>query len=245
MHIEQSDFHDQLVRGLAHKMNNILSLFHGYLGLLMDDKQLDRGTREGLAAIRKGAHTASELMDRTRAFTKPPSTVWRQIEPEPFLRMVMPTLESLAENGVKLELRCDAALPNLWVDVSRLRTAIIEIVRNACEASPRDGVVSIELSSESHQRSVKAGAVAAGKANRASQPIHWVVISVTDAGEGIPQENAKKIFQPFFSTKGGHNTMGLGLSVAMGLVQQMGGVIRYTSRVGRTTFRIFLPSRSE
>src|SRR5438067_12527036 len=92
MHIEQSEFHDQLVRGLTHKMNNILSLFHGYLGLLIEGKKLDRETREGLDAIREGAHVASELMDRTRAFATPSSTVWRQIEIGDFMRMLMPSL---------------------------------------------------------------------------------------------------------------------------------------------------------
>ncbi len=48
MRIEQSEFHDHLVRGLTHKMNNILSLFHGYLGMLMEDQKLDRDTMTGL-----------------------------------------------------------------------------------------------------------------------------------------------------------------------------------------------------
>ena len=69
-HIEQSNFHEQLVRGLTHKMNNILSLFHGYLGLLIEDKKLDRATLDGLTRIRQGANEASELMDRAHGLRR-------------------------------------------------------------------------------------------------------------------------------------------------------------------------------
>src|SRR6478752_4020024 len=62
MQIEHSEFQDQLVRGLAHRMNNILTLFHGYLGLLMDNQKLDKETREGLAKIKEGARAASEIV---------------------------------------------------------------------------------------------------------------------------------------------------------------------------------------
>jgi len=239
IHIEQSDFHDQLVRGLTHKMNNILSLFHGYLGLLIEDKKLDRVTLDGLSAIRKGADEASELMDRTKAFAKPSSTVWRQVKMVDFLRMMIPSLESFTERGITLEFHFEETLPELLVDAARLRTAVIEIVRNACEASPDGGVVEISAHAESHLPRPKPGT---GN-NNAAHPITWIVLTVSDQGAGIAPEIEKKIFQPFFSTKHKKNAMGLGLSVAQGLVQGLGGVIRFHSSAGKTTFRLLLPSQ--
>ena len=237
MHIEQSDFHDQLVRGLAHKMNNILSLFHGYLGLLIEDKKLDPETLDGLARIREGAHAASELMDRAKAFAKPSSTVWREIRLEDFLMQMTPTLESFAERGVVIHQEFEEDLPRLWVDAGRLRTAIIEIVRNACEASPAEGVVTIRATQDLHRPRGN------GDSN-AAQPITWVALTVEDEGPGISEELEEKIFQPFFSTKHKRNAMGLGLSVALGLVQQLGGVIRYEREEKKSTFRLLLPSRA-
>ena len=61
MQIEHSEFQDQLVRGLAHRMNNILTLFHGYLGLLMDNQKLDKETRDGLSKIKDGAREDIKL----------------------------------------------------------------------------------------------------------------------------------------------------------------------------------------
>ena len=71
MQIILSDFQDQLVKGLSHRMNNILTLFHGYLGLLLDNEKLDPVTHEGLAKIKDGARIATELMDRTNALVRP------------------------------------------------------------------------------------------------------------------------------------------------------------------------------
>jgi len=238
MRIETSEFHDHLVRGLTHKMNNILSLFHGYLGLLIDDKKVDRETMAGLLRIREGADAATRLMDRTKALAKPSaSSVWRQVAPEDFLRTLLPTLYLYADRGVQIKTSCEPGLAPFWSDTSRLRVIVKEIVKNACEASPPHGTVQISI--KPHLRTVRARA----RASEAS-PVAWTAITVADSGKGIPAELKKKIFQPFFSTKSKPECTGLGLSVALGLIQQLGGAIRLRSKPGRTTVNVLLPSRT-
>jgi signal transduction histidine kinase len=237
MRIEQSEFHDHLVRGLTHKMNNILSLFHGYLGLLIEDKKLDRETVAGLLRIRDSADAAAKLMDRTKAFATPSSTVWRQVAADDFFRSLTPSLQLYAERGIQLKIACDPGVSDLWVDTSRLRVAVKEIVKNAYEASPPHGVV--EIAVKPHARPVRTR----GQRTK-SAPISWTAISVTDTGKGIPAELSAKIFQPFFSTKSKRDSLGLGLSVALGLVQQLGGAIRLQSKPGKTTVKVLLPSRA-
>jgi two-component system cell cycle sensor histidine kinase/response regulator CckA len=237
MRIEQSEFHDHLVRGLAHKMNNILSLFHGYLGILIDDKKVDRETMAGLLRIRDSADAATKLMDRTKALAnRSSSSHWRQIAAEDILRALLPSLQLYADRGVRIQVACASGLPPLWADTARLRVAIKEIVKNACEASPADGIVRISI--KPHKRPVRT------TIRHAAPPISWVAISVTDSGIGIPADLSKKIFQPFFSTKHDTESMGLGLSLALGLTQQLGGAIRIQSKPGRTTVKLLLPSRS-
>ena len=239
MRIEQSEFHDHLVRGLTHKMNNILSLFHGYLGLLIEGGNHDHQTMDGLLRIRDSADAASRLIDRTKALARPSSSIWREIAPESLLKTLAPSLDLLAERGVRIEIDCDPELPDIWADLSRLRMAIKEVVKNACEASPAKGAV--QISAKTYRRTVR------GRARRDVEPapaITWVSISVTDSGEGIPPELTAKIFQPFFSTKSKRDSMGLGLSVALGLVEQLGGAIRVQSKPGRTCVKLLLPSRA-
>src|SRR6185369_8715821 len=102
MQFDHSEFQDQLVRGLTHRMNNILTLFHGYLGLLMDNQKLDKETREGLAKIKKGARAASELMDRTHSLVRPPAVVWREVKLHDFIRMLKPSFDTMRSASTQL-----------------------------------------------------------------------------------------------------------------------------------------------
>ena len=236
MQIQHSEFQDQLVRGLAHKMNNILSLFHGYLSLLLDDKQLDPELLNGLARIKEGANAASELIDRTQALARPSSVVWREVDLCDFLPLLKPSFDACADRDVKIDLDLPEKLPEVWTDASRLRAAITEIVRNACEASPRGGNVEIKVTAETP--------VVSSAASSSAQQMSWISITVTDHGPGIPANVASHIFDPFFSTRQNRNAMGLGLTASLGLIQQLGGVLRFESKPGDTIFRILLPSRS-
>src|SRR5215203_2372497 len=104
MQIAHNDFQDQLVRGLSHRMNNILSLFHGYLSLLVDNEKLDPTTLEGLAKIKLGASQASELMDRTQALVRPTATVLRAIAIGEYLRLLRPGFAQFRGPRTQIEL---------------------------------------------------------------------------------------------------------------------------------------------
>src|SRR5476649_439167 len=102
MQLVFSEFQDQLVRGLAHRMNNILSLFHGYLGLLMDEQKLDPVMKEGLTRIREGAREATDLMERINAISRPTSCTPREMDPADFFRQLTPTLERLRTPNIQI-----------------------------------------------------------------------------------------------------------------------------------------------
>jgi two-component system cell cycle sensor histidine kinase/response regulator CckA len=233
MQIEHSEFQDQLVRGLAHRMNNILTLFHGYLGLLMENQKLDKETKDGLAKIKDGARAASELMDRTHALVRPPSVVWREVKLHDFVRMLKPSFDSLCGPRTTLTIDCPEELPAIWADATRVKSAIFEVVRNAIEATFTGGQVNITLCA-THKP----------PGTPAKQPLQWVSLTVTDTGPGIAEEIKERIYQPFFSTKKKQNATGLGLTVAAGFIQQMGGILRCESAPGKTSFEILLPAHS-
>src|SRR6478752_1797568 len=72
MQIAHNDFQDQLVRGLAHRMNNILSLFHGYLSLLVENENLDPATLDGLAMIKRAPPRPRSSWTAPRHWCDPP-----------------------------------------------------------------------------------------------------------------------------------------------------------------------------
>jgi signal transduction histidine kinase len=235
MLLVNSDSQDQLVRGLAHRMNNILSLFHGYLGLLMDDKKLDPVTREGLAKIKDGASAATDLMERTSALVRPRSAIEREISIADLLRQLRPTFEGASGGRVRIAIECADDLPRVWADSSRIRMALTELVRNACEAAA--AVVTIRVSAEEGRVQGELFGTAGG------QPEHWLSIAITDDGPGVPITESERIYEPFYSLKRRHHNAGLGLTVARGCARQLNGKLTHRSRPGETTFELTVPSR--
>jgi signal transduction histidine kinase len=233
MQIVHSDFQDQLVRGLTHRMNNILTLFHGYIGLLLDDQKLDKTTLEGLSKIKEGARAASELMDRTHSLARPSTLVWREINLSEFLRMLKPTFEVLCGPRNRLEMEIADGLAPIWADATRIKTAVFEVVRNAIDATEAGGTVKVSL----QKAPVPAGVAPANPPER-------LLLTVVDDGPGIPEGSADKIFQPFFTTKRRSTATGLGLTVAQEFVLQIGGSLRFSSVPGRTEFHLLLPTRT-
>jgi signal transduction histidine kinase len=81
---------------------------------------------------------------------------------------------------------------------------------------------------------------------RSNSTENYIVINITDTGQGIPEENFDKLFDPFFTTKEvGHGT-GLGLAISYGIIKEHGGEIFVESELGKgTTFLIRLPLEKE
>ena len=233
MQIMLSEIQDQLVRGLSHRMNNILTLFHGYLGLLLDNEKLDSVTQEGLVKIKDGARIATELMDRTNALVRPMNLVPREIALDEFLAQLAPTFEKLRGLGSKIELECTGDLPIVWADPSRIRLALTELVKNACEATVSGGRIRIVVEAAELKTFLPADH---------GQPSLWASISVIDEGRGIATSIEEQLYEPFSTTKKKQAVAGLGLTVAMGCMQQIGGSIDHDSAPGKTTFRLILPA---
>src|SRR6478735_3355002 len=104
MQLEQSQYQDQLVRGLTHRMNNILTIFHGYVGILLDNDKLDQATRDSLSKIKEGATAATELMDRTQSLVRPSTLVWRQIHLTELLPTLRVVFEGFRDPRTKIEI---------------------------------------------------------------------------------------------------------------------------------------------
>lgn len=228
----QSQYQEELVRGLAHRMNNILTIFNGYVGLMLENQSLDDATRDGLCRIKAGARAATELMDRTHALVRQPNIVWRQIDLGDFLRTIQPAIASMSKPAVPVEIHAPAGLPKVWADSTRLRTAVLELVRNAVEATPKGESLQLILSRTTAPHDLSLA--------KPDESLERVALAVIDHGAGIPPELEAKIFVPFFSTKRKQDANGLGLNVAQGLIEKCGGSLQYQSRPGETKFEVLL-----
>jgi len=148
--------------------------------------------------------------------------------------LLRPTLGMQIE--IESMLAQDAA-PAL-IDSSQLSTAILNLALNARDAMPEGGKLTLET------KNVVLDADYASM-NSDAEPGNYVMIAVSDTGEGIPGFLLDKVFEPFFTTKGLGKGSGLGLSIVYGFVKQSNGHIKIYSEQGHgTTVKLYLPQAS-
>ncbi len=139
-------------------------------------------------------------------------------------RTLMLNASLLRIASVRAETRLDPGLPEIVGSEDQLQQVFMNLVSNAAQAmEPQDGgVLRVET--------------------RRADNGHHVIVKVRDTGVGIPEENMLRLFEPFFTTKKKGKGVGLGLSVAYGIVQEHGGSIYVHSVVDAgTTFNVKLP----
>ncbi|HSM75618.1 MAG TPA: ATP-binding protein, partial [Desulfobacterales bacterium] len=219
----------KLAAGVAHQLNNPLSGITLFSKIVLEDYELPAEAREDLQRILRDAQrcrdTVKELLEfarQTRQLMKP-NDINRAISRTLFLLQN----QTLFQN---IEIRTDLApdLPPVQSDIQQINHLFMNIILNAAEAMEGKGRLSI-----------KTAAAPAG--DRAMIEIH-------DSGPGIPENVLPHIFEPFFTTKEEGKGTGLGLSLVYGIVENHGGTIRATSRVGEgTTFfiELFFAGREE
>jgi two-component system sensor histidine kinase HydH len=138
--------------------------------------------------------------------------------------------------GVTLELRLADGLPQVLIDPEQLKQVLLNLVRNAIQAMPSGGTVTLSTM----QSYARAAAYSDSGAPRFTDTPQ-VLIRVRDTGEGIKPEDLPRIFVPFFTTKG--SGTGLGLAISQRIVENAGGRIEASSRPGEgAAFSIRLPA---
>ena len=228
----------QLTGGVAHDLNNILTVITGTVEILAeavaDRPQLAAIARMMDAAAARGA----DLTQRLLAFARKQPLQPREVDVN---SLVMNAAELLRQTlGGTVEVRMSLAedVARALIDPSQLTNAILGLAVNARDAMPDGGRLTIETRNveldESHADAN--GGVTAGP---------YVMLAVTDSGHGIPAGIMERVFEPFFTTKGVDKGTGLGLSMVYGFVKQSNGHIKIWSEEGHgTTVRIYLPQVS-
>lgn len=225
----------QLTGGVAHDLNNILTVITGTVEILAEGV----ADRPELLAITKMIDDATargaDLTQRLLAFARKQPLHPREIDVNKLVmeatNLLRPTLGEHVE--VSMTLAGDAA--HALIDPSQLTNAILNLALNARDAMPDGGKLTIETSNvvlDEDYASIN-GDVAAGA---------YVMIAVTDSGHGIPADILNNVFEPFFTTKDVDKGSGLGLSMVYGFVKQSNGHIGiYSEESHGTTVKIYLP----
>ncbi|CCE12026.1 putative sensor histidine kinase with a response regulator receiver domain [Bradyrhizobium sp. STM 3843] len=228
----------QLTGGVAHDFNNILTVITGTIEILAeavkDQPQLVQVTKMISAAATRGADLTQHLLAFARRQPlQPRATDVNKLVIEA-ARLLRPTLGEQIE--IESMLAPDIA-PAL-VDASQLSTAILNLALNARDAMPHGGKLTLETKPATLDADY-------ARLNNDVMPGNYIMIAVSDSGEGIPSHMLDKVFEPFFTTKEIGRGSGLGLSMVYGFAKQSNGHVKIYSEEGHgTTIRLYLPLAS-
>ncbi|HXZ48559.1 MAG TPA: nitrogen regulation protein NR(II) [Usitatibacter sp.] len=226
--LEQQEANRELIRNLAHEIKNPLGGIRGAAQLLEGELE-DPGQREFTQVIVKEADRLQSLMNRLLTPNRLPRMEPINIhEVTERVRMLL-----LAEFPAGLEIRrdYDASLPDLHGDKEQLIQALLNVARNAAQATSGRGDILIST------RIARQVTIARSRYR------HAIAVSIEDNGPGVPPELAERIFYPLVSGREGGT--GLGLSLAQSFVSQHHGLIEFESVPGRTRFTVLLPLHAQ
>jgi two-component system cell cycle sensor histidine kinase/response regulator CckA len=225
----------RLAGGVAHDFNNLLTVILGYSQILADG--LPEGSRlaDNTAQIKSAADRAAGITRQLLAFSRKSVLSPRIIN----LNDVVLNLDSLLRRliGEDIEVRTVPAndLGSVKADPSQIEQVLMNLALNARDAMPRGGTVILETANVSLDGTY-------ARDHQSVEPGRYVMLAVSDTGEGMGPETQARIFEPFYTTKEVGKGTGLGLSMVYGIVKQSGGYIWVYSEPGQgTTFKIYLP----
>lgn len=222
----------QLTGGIAHDFNNLLAVIMGNAELL---EYVD-GTKSAMtSAIIRASERGAELTQRLLAFSRMQPLKPEEIDLCQLMTGMLDLMRRTLGETIQISTYAHDGLWDAHADSGQVENALLNLVINARDAMPDGGNLTIEctnVSLEGNNMAMNLD-IAAGD---------YVVLSVTDQGDGMSEDVRKRAFEPFFTTKEAGKGSGLGLSMVFGFAQQSGGQATIYSEEGKgTTVKLYLP----
>ena len=225
----------RLAGGVAHDFNNLLTAIIGYANLLSNNGT-DSQTRRQAGTILQAGQQAAALTKQLLAFSRKQILQPRVID----ANLLVANMERLLRRiiGEHIDIRTELTAMNgcIKADPHQVEQVVMNLAVNARDAMPRGGRLLLKTATRS-VRDDEVNELPAGD---------YVVLEVSDNGQGMDRQTIERIFEPFFTTKVSGKGTGLGLATVYGIVRQSGGGIQVESQPGSgSTFRVYFPQSDE
>ena len=235
-HAERMQSIGQLAGGIAHDINNILSIVSGNTELLAAGMpQKNQHLEDILASVNRGSQLTKRLLAFSRKQPLHPTALSPKCILESLQAMLRPTLEA----NISLLIQCDEDTWDCTADETQLENALLNLALNARDSMPLGGQLKITASN----LVLTDPSVYSAKGLK---PGEYIVFEVYDTGVGMTQQTTERAFEPYFTTKAPEKGTGLGLSIVFGFAKQSEGHAEIESEQGvGTCIRMYLPGNQD
>ncbi len=210
-----------LAAGVAHEVNTPITGISSYTQMLLRETPESDKRKEILQKIERQTFRAAEIVNGLLNFARMNGSGYKALDINDLIRDSLSLLDhQMKQNRIEVRPQLGSSLPHVHGNSGKLQQVFINLFLNARDAMPAGGNLRIETTKNDST----------------------VLVDIRDTGIGISQDNVKKIYDPFFTTKATGRGTGLGLSVTYGIVQEHGGRIFVESAPGKGThFTLKLP----
>ena len=211
----------QLAAGIAHEVNNPLGTILLYSHMLLESVPDGSQMQEDVQLIVNEAKRCKNIVSALLNFARQSRLVLKLTDIKRLLENVY-HLVGDRKGQIKVNMDCTSEIPLIMIDPEQIKQVLLNMFTNAFDAMPNGGSLKVTA--------------------RLSDDEESVMILIKDTGSGISEENIKKLFNPFFTTKQIGRGTGLGLAISYGIIKMHSGDIQVESQLGQgSTFTITLP----
>ncbi|MFN8494038.1 MAG: PAS domain S-box protein [Caldilineaceae bacterium] len=238
-HAQKMEAIGRLAGGVAHDFNNLLMGIYGCCALALLRLPAHDPVRHYVEEIQKVGERAAALTQQLLTVSRRQVLQTQVLNLPAVLNAMEEMLRRVVGENINVVLRHTARWSQVQADPGQIEQVLLNLVINAKDAMPDGGELRIET----------CNVYLDSQGKRTEHPQNtnpYVLLTVSDTGQGMDAQTLNHIFEPFFTTKAIGKGTGLGLSIVYGIVTQSGGEIRVHSQVGQgTTFELFWPSVDE
>ncbi|NPA24504.1 MAG: response regulator [Deltaproteobacteria bacterium] len=229
----------RLAAGVAHDFNNVLSVIIGYSELILADLPPDDPIHKRVKLIHDSGSKAATLTRQLLAFSRKQVLEKKVISINTIIQDFLKILSKIVGEDIIFTTYLSEESCTIEADPGQIEQIIMNMIVNAKDAMPNGGEIIIETAE------IQLDKLYADK-HIEVKPGKYVLLTISDTGEGMEGEVLSKIFDPFFTTKERGQGTGLGLATVYGIVKQHDGYIyAYSERNRGTTFKIYFPASNK
>jgi len=229
----------RLAGGVAHDLNNLLSPILGYGEMMLTSAEEGNVDKKQLDHIVEAGKRARAMVRQLLAFSRKQVLEFKPFDLNELLQNFEKLLRYTLREDITIKINRADQLPPVNGDAGQIEQVIMNLAVNAQDAMPHGGEMSIATAAVDLDE-------AYATQRKGVTPGSYVLLTLSDTGEGLKPEMTGKVFEPFYTTKDKSKGTGLGLSTAYGIVKQHNGNIWAYSEPGLgTTFKVYLPVSPE